>query len=123
MRLEQDQCNAKYQINAYQPGIVTINHAAHTSSLIITQKSLITQWTDQCIDTLSDNCIDTLLTTQADIFILGTGEHFQWPATPVRQKLANMSVAIEYMDTAAACRTFMALLMEGRDVAAGLLIT
>ena len=55
-----------------------------------------------------------------DLLLVGCGRHFTPPPAGLRQALKDAGVALEWMDTGAACRTFNVLLAEGRRVAAAL---
>ncbi|HEX5957527.1 MAG TPA: MTH938/NDUFAF3 family protein [Hyphomicrobiaceae bacterium] len=55
------------------------------------------------------------------VLILGTGQRQVFPAVAVRRAFAEADVALEPMDTGAACRTYNVLLAEGRLVAAALM--
>jgi uncharacterized protein len=59
--------------------------------------------------------------TGISLLILGTGERQVLPAPSVRRAFAEAGVALEAMDTGAACRTYNVLLAEGRPVAAALI--
>jgi uncharacterized protein len=54
------------------------------------------------------------------LFILGTGTSPRLPAPEVRDAFAQAGIALEAMDTGAACRTYNVLLAEGRPVGAAL---
>ena len=57
----------------------------------------------------------------AELLLLGTGKG-PWPVPPVmRAALKERGLAVEPMDTGAACRTYNVLLGEHRRVAAALL--
>ena len=53
--------------------------------------------------------------------ILGTGARQELPAPDIRRAFAAAGVALESMDTGAACRTYNVLLAEGRPVSAALI--
>jgi uncharacterized protein len=55
------------------------------------------------------------------VLILGTGVRQVFPAPEVRRAFAEAGVALEPMDTGAACRTYNVLLAEGRPVGAALI--
>jgi uncharacterized protein len=55
-----------------------------------------------------------------DLLLLGTGRTQTFPGAELRQAFAKAEIALEVMDTGAACRTYNVLLMEGRCVAAAL---
>jgi uncharacterized protein len=54
------------------------------------------------------------------VLILGTGERQVFPPPAVRRAFADAGVALEPMDTGAACRTYNVLLAEGRPLGAAL---
>jgi uncharacterized protein len=55
------------------------------------------------------------------LLVVGTGERQTLPSPEVRRAFADAGVALELMDTGAACRTYNVLLAEGRPVAAALI--
>ena len=55
------------------------------------------------------------------LLLVGTGVRQHMPAAEVRRAFALAGVALEAMDTGAACRTYNVLLAEGRPVGAALL--
>ena len=55
------------------------------------------------------------------ILILGSGRRFVPPPGGLAAALLDVGIALEWMDTGAACRTFNVLLLEDREVAAALL--
>jgi uncharacterized protein len=54
------------------------------------------------------------------VLILGTGVRQVFPAPAVRRAFVEAGLALEPMDTGAACRTYNVLLAEGRAVGAAL---
>jgi uncharacterized protein len=56
------------------------------------------------------------------VLLLGTGGTQVFPHADVREAFAAAGVALEAMDTGAACRTYNVLLAEGRPVGAALLV-
>jgi uncharacterized protein len=55
------------------------------------------------------------------VLVLGTGSRQVFPAAAVRRAFAQAGVALEPMDTGAACRTYNVLLAEGRLIGAALI--
>ncbi len=55
------------------------------------------------------------------VLILGTGARQVFPAPTLRRAFLEAGLALEPMDTGAACRTYNVLLGEGRSVAAALM--
>lgn len=56
-----------------------------------------------------------------DILVLGTGASLEVPPRAVLDTLQRAGIRVEVMPTAAACRTYNALLAERRAVAAALI--
>lgn len=63
-------------------------------------------------------CIDRLTQYDADIFLIGTGSRALFPDKTILQYISKNKLAIDFMDTGAACRTFNILTGEYRKVAA-----
>jgi uncharacterized protein len=55
------------------------------------------------------------------LLVVGTGACQLLPSASVRRAFAEAGVALEFMDTGAACRTYNVLLAEGRPVGAALI--
>jgi len=55
-----------------------------------------------------------------DILVVGCGPEFTLPPEDLRQALRAHGIVLEWMDTAAACRTYNVLAIEERSVAAAL---
>ena len=56
-----------------------------------------------------------------DVVLVGCGAKMTSIPFPLRQALKERGLAVEFMDTGAACRTYNVLMAEGRRVAAALL--
>ena len=65
----------------------------------------------------NQDCIDKLLEHDADIYLIGTGQRASFPDKAILQHIASKKLAIDFMDTGAACRTFNILTGEFRKVA------
>jgi uncharacterized protein len=55
------------------------------------------------------------------LLLLGTGTELTLPSAEVREACKQAGVALEIMQTGAACRTYNILLAEGRSVGAALI--
>ena len=56
-----------------------------------------------------------------EILVVGLGRNFGVLPAALRTRLRDAGIAVEAMDTGAACRTYNVLLSEGRRVAAALI--
>ena len=59
---------------------------------------------------------------QPDIILFGTGSRQRFPKLTLRTEIMQSGVAIEVMNTDAACRTYNVLIGENRSAVAALLI-
>lgn len=122
MIIQEDNSDSEFQIKAYSPGQITINKNVYTKSLIVMASKLIDNWEPQTLESLQQNHLNSIISLKPDIVLLGTGKKFKVPNSNILNIFYNENIGIEYMDTGAACRTYVALLSEGRNVLAALLI-
>jgi uncharacterized protein len=59
---------------------------------------------------------------EPEIVLLGTGSRQRFPRPSLLRSLLARGVGVEIMNTAAACRTYNIIMLEGRRVAAALLL-
>lgn len=122
MTLALDENPAKYQIRAYQPGLIQVNELTYTHSVIVTPERLVEPWSPQTLAELTADHLAIIIELSPAILLIGTGHVLHFPALAVYGDLINAGIGIEIMDTHAACRTYTALTAENRNVAAALLI-
>lgn len=122
MTLSLDNNQAKYQIRAYEPGIIKINDQLFTRSIIVTPDQLITDWPPQTLTELNYAHLKMIRELRPSILLLGTGNSLKFPAIEIYGDLINENIGVEVMDTHAACRTYNALTSENRHVIAALII-
>ena len=122
MILTEETGSGRYQIKAYTPSALTINQTSYHNSLILTENELILDWRPQTMGMLTLEDLSPILALSPAIILLGTGQSFIMPAASFLNAARALQIGIEYMDTSAACRTFMALTSEGRNVAAALML-
>ena len=123
MKLSLDYSTARYVINAYAEGAVTINEQAYHSSLIITPDSLHPDWDAGSVEDLAEQHIHTLIELQPEVILLGTGTELQFPQTRLMGLAMQKGIGFEVMDTGSACRTFNILSAEDRKVVAALIVS
>lgn len=122
MILTQDTSDAPFQIRGYKDGAITVNETIYQKSLIISANQLITDWLPQSFQELTATDWDAVIELKPELVLFGTGQQFKMPRPSMLAPLYLKKIGVESMDTGAACRTFMALLAEGRKVVAALLI-
>lgn len=121
MQFSEDQNTGKYFINSYHPGEIKINQTVYAHSIIVTAESL-SEWPPQTIDELKSQDFDIVAKQNPEVVLLGTGKKQYFPKAAILATLIEHNIGFEIMDTAAACRTYNALMAEGRRVVAALII-
>ena len=109
-------------IDAYGNGGFRFAGMSHRGS-ILCLPSGIYAWTPTQAQDISLQTLQPAL-TEGDalgLLLVGTGPTGVLPARDLRQGFADLGVAVEAMDTGAACRTYNVLLAEARPVAAALI--
>ena len=111
-----------YHIRAYDAESVTINETLYTSSIILSPYKLITDWKPKSLEDLKPEYFQIVLSLKPEVVILGTGKKLIFPDKKKLASLLQKRIGIESMDTGAACRTYTALISEGRKIVAALII-
>ena len=93
-----------------------------TRSVLINSQQKVIEWRPRLIEELSHDDFNLIIEQKPTIVLLGTGPHFQFPSARTLAPLHNQGIGVECMDTGAACRSFVALFAESRNVLAALII-
>ena len=107
-------------IHAYGPQGIVIHGENYGQGLLVGAEWLHSPWGPEHADALELAHFDEVVTRRPDIVLLGTGKHQHFPLELLRA-LRAAGLAVEVMDTSAACRTYNILLAEDRMVIAALL--
>ncbi len=110
----------------YDDQSVTVNNKRYTRSIVFGSAMLPQDWTHPGFDAehaqqLAQSLVE-LVQPGTEVILLGTGNKQIFPPISARKVWAQARLAVEVMDTAAACRTYNILLAEGRPVMAALII-
>ncbi len=122
MKLSLDYSTAKYAINAYEPGGITINTQVYTRSIVVSPDQLLDHWEPDHIGHINEAHIHQLIDLTPEIILLGTGMSLQFPHPALSALALQRGIGFEVMDTGSACRTFNVLAAEDRNVVAALMI-
>ena len=122
MEFTLDMGEGQNQIRAYEPGKIQINETTYHTSVIVTPTKIVTHWNVNHCDQLTQKHIVKWLELKPDVVLLGTGENLIFPEADIFIPLTTVSVGVEVMTTAAACRTYNVLMAEGRHVVAAMII-
>jgi uncharacterized protein len=110
------------KIESFVPGEIRLRSGILHSHVIISQDQIIPDWQPAAIDQLSIADFQPALDLNPDIILFGTGRVQQFPSVILMTEILQMGIAIEVMQTDAACRTFNVLIGESRSAVAALLI-
>ena len=122
MKLTLEKPSADFVFGHYGDGLLKVNQASYDRSLIIFPDALHPDWPVNTIDDIDISHFAEISRRKPDIVLLGTGTQQRFPSPQLRRSLAESGLHLEFMDTAAACRTYNLLAAEGRDVAAAVII-
>jgi uncharacterized protein len=109
-------------VRAYSPGRLQLAGQLITAPVLMSPDRLVTDWAFASVDSLSENDLAEALSWEPDVLILGTGERQTFPPAALIARLAGRGVGMEVMTTSAACRTYNVLTVDGRRVAAALVV-
>jgi uncharacterized protein len=107
-------------IDSYGPGRFQVSQVAYTSSILVTT-AWTKPWLVEDFDAITFESLAPVLAEDAEILIFGAGDRMQLMAPQLRQEFRAAKIAVDVMDTGAACRTYNLLMGDGRRVAAALL--
>ncbi len=116
MHFQEDRNRTLIRINAWEPGTLTINGNKHQDNLIFTESEILTFPLPKTVQQLTAANIDDFCNIGPEIFILGTGMKQVFPNREILEAAARHNIAIDVMDTRAACRIFTLLASEGRKI-------
>ncbi|MFW6020816.1 MAG: Mth938-like domain-containing protein [Guyparkeria sp.] len=116
MRLTQDDRGRRFVIRGFSETHVTVNDRELQQSFLLTPESLHDQVAIEDLDALSAQGESLLLRDDPEVVIVGTGARTRMGPASLSAALMRRGVGIEYMDTAAALRTYTVLASELRRV-------
>lgn len=110
-------------IDSYGPARFRIANVVYVCSVIVFPDRTI-EWPVATIDEVSLNSLAPVIDAKPsiDVLLVGCGSTMHRLESTLRHELREMGIGVETMDTGAACRTYNALLAEGRQVAAALVV-
>ncbi|MFZ2160761.1 MAG: Mth938-like domain-containing protein [Sideroxyarcus sp.] len=112
----------QYLFTAHGEGYVSINGKRYQQPVVVMAGEVRTDWLATDFASLDATHFEYFLELKPEVLLLGTGakQHFARPE--LYRALIQARIAIEFMDTPAACRTYNILVAEDRKVVAAVLI-
>jgi uncharacterized protein len=106
-------------IDAYGPGFFRIGEFVQAGPILVLPDRAL-KWEAPALAALDEAALAPVTGAAVELLLLGCGRRPAPPPAGLREALRRHGIALEAMDTGAACRTFNVLLAEERRVAAAL---
>ena len=109
-------------IQGYGGGRFRVAGVAHEGSVLVFADATVA-WPVADFDGITADALAPVVARAAevDVLIIGCGPRFRAPDPALTRHLSGSDIALEMMDTGAACRTYNLLLSDDRRVAAALI--
>jgi uncharacterized protein len=109
-------------ITAYGADYLEVNRQRHAGSILLGPSGAVQAWAPGAFADIDAAALAQALALEPEVLILGTGRRSDLdPTARIRRQLPPR-LGVEFMDTAAACRTFNILAAEGRRVVGALVL-
>jgi uncharacterized protein len=118
MQFSEDPNTGQLAIQRVEPGRLTINDKVYQETVLLALDKVVTEDIPASFAQLDTATVDQLCNMAADVILVGTGARWQVPQPEWNHHARRKGYQIEFMDTAAACRTYTVLTSEGRTVVA-----
>lgn len=122
MKLHQTSNDHQTSFTSLGEGYVAVNGGRFNRPIVVTPEQVLTDWSATDIAALAPEHFDYFLAFAPEVVIFGTGSSQHFPHPQLYRSLIAARIAIEFMDTPAACRTYNILVAEDRKVVAAILI-
>jgi uncharacterized protein len=103
-------------------GYIAVNGEHFNRPVVVTPEQVRTDWSATDFATLIPAHFEYFVALAPEVVIFGTGSCHQFPHPQLYRSLIDAHIAIEFMDTPAACRTYNILATEDRKVVAAILL-
>lgn len=107
-------------IRACEPGRIRIGETWYTGHVIVARHEVLADWAPRRPREWALADLSLALALKPEILLLGAGPRDIVPDMALIAALADANVGLEFMTTAAACRTYNVLAHEERAVVAAL---
>ncbi|RED51047.1 Mth938-like domain-containing protein [Aestuariispira insulae] len=113
----------KTVVNSYGPGRFKVSHQDYDDTSLALLPESVQTWDVKDIQdlTVESLSIFTKLDEPIEVLLIGCGERMQLIPSAIKQAMRENGIAIEPMETGAACRTFNILMSEGRRAGAAVI--
>ena len=99
-----------------------VNGVRYDSSIVVLAEAVRDDWQVASFGALNEAHFAYFLALEPEVLLLGTGARQCFPHPRLYRALTDAGIALECMDTPAACRTYNILVAEDRKVIAAILL-
>ena len=103
-------------------GYVSVNTHRHQRPVVVMADEVRTDWNATDFASLAPAHFEYFLDLKPEVVLLGTGAKQQFAHPDLYRALIQARIAVEFMNTPAACRTYNILVAEDRKVVAAVLL-
>lgn len=122
MALHLQTCPTKKLFTGHGQNYVAVNGERYTRPVVVTAEAVHTDWTATDFARLTASDFDYFIALRPEIVLFGTGATQKFARPELFCQLTAAGIAIEFMDTPAACRTYNILVADDRIVVAAVLL-
>ena len=122
MKFQPDSAEGVNSVTRHEPGRIWVGADVFEASVLVPWVGPVQPWPVLQPGELTPAHFEQILALKPELVVFGSGTRLQFVKPALYRALIERGVGIETMDTAAACRTYNVLAMEGRTVVAALLI-
>ncbi len=106
---------------AHGAGYVAVSGERFERPIAVIADQVLSDWPATTFAALEEAHFEYLLALKPDLVLLGSGAVHRFTHPSRYRALSNAGIAVEFMSTPAACRTYNILMSEGRKVVAAIL--
>lgn len=121
LKMQLTQPGGVRMFTSHGDGYVAVNGERFNASIVVLASEVRSDWQVAAFDALTEADFAWFLELKPEVLLVGTGARQRFAHPRLYRALAEAGIAIEFMDTAAACRTYNILVAEDRKVAAAIL--
>ncbi len=122
MKLHQALNTGQKTFTSLGEGYIAVNGEHFSRPVVVTPEQAHTDWCATDFASLTPAHFEYFVALAPEVVIFGTGSRHQFPHPQLYRSLIDAHIAIEFMDTPAACRTYNILATEDRKVVAAILL-
>lgn len=121
MNMHRDLPEAPHFCRSYQAGYIQLNQGLYTESLLISKEQILI-FRPRTLEELKPEDLEPILQQAPKLLLFGLGAQSRLPPMSQFAPLFERGIAVEFMSSQAACRTFNLLVDERPSLLAAILV-